>query len=278
MRIDLHTHSNESDGTETPLELLDSAIKAGLDLFALTDHDSIAGWHQIKDEAPDSIEIALGAEVSCQTLEALSVHMLGYLFDPDDKALIDSMNETRTNRITRMERIVARLQEAGMDITVDDVYAETIEGATVGRPHLADAMIRKGIVADRSEAFETYLHNRSKYYIPDASPTPEAAITLIKNAGGVAIIAHPFASLRGRIISAQYLESLIGAGLDGIEINHRDHNDGEREELSRLAKRYGLLVTGGSDYHGTGKVNRLGENLTDLSQWEKIKERAGSLK
>jgi predicted metal-dependent phosphoesterase TrpH len=186
------------------------------------------------------------------------------------------MHETRTNRITRMERIVARLQEAGMDITVEDVYAETIEGATVGRPHLADAMIRKGIVADRSEAFETYLHNRSKYYIPDASPTPEAAITLIKNAGGVAIIAHPFASLRGRIISAQYLESLIGAGLDGIEINHRDHNDGEREELSHLAKRYGLLVTGGSDYHGTGKVNRLGENLTDLSQWEKIKERAGS--
>ena len=278
MRIDLHTHSNESDGTETPLELLDSAIKAGLDLFALTDHDSIAGWHQIKDKAPDSIEIALGAEVSCQTLEALSVHMLGYLFNPDDKALIDSMNETRTNRITRMERIVARLQEAGMDITVDDVYAETIEGATVGRPHLADAMIRKGIVADRSEAFETYLHNRSKYYIPDASPTPEAAIRLIKEAGGVAIIAHPFASLRGRIISAQYLESLIGAGLDGIEINHRDHNDGEREELSHLAKRYGLLVTGGSDYHGTGKVNRLGENLTDLSQWEKIKERAGSLK
>ena len=278
MRIDLHTHSNESDGTETPLELLDSAIKADLDLFALTDHDSIAGWHQIKDKAPDSIEIGLGAEVSCQTLEALSVHMLGYLFNPDDKALIDSMNETRTNRITRMERIVARLQEAGMDITVEDVYAETIEGATVGRPHLADAMIRKGIVADRSEAFETYLHNRSKYYIPDASPTPEAAITLIKNAGGVAIIAHPFASLRGRIISAQYLESLIGAGLDGIEINHRDHNDGEREELSRLAKRYGLLVTGGSDYHGTGKVNRLGENLTDLSQWEKIKERAGSLK
>ncbi|NDB08501.1 MAG: PHP domain-containing protein [Actinobacteria bacterium] len=278
MRIDLHTHSNESDGTETPLELLDSAIKAGLDLFALTDHDSIAGWQQIKDKAPASIEIALGAEVSCQTLEALSVHMLGYLFNPDDKALIDSMNETRTNRITRMERIVARLQEAGMDITVDDVYAETIEGATVGRPHLADAMIRKGIVADRSEAFETYLHNRSKYYIPDASPTPEAAITLIKNAGGVAIIAHPFASLRGRIISAQYLESLIGAGLDGIEINHRDHNDGEREELSHLAKRYGLLVTGGSDYHGTGKVNRLGENLTDLSQWEKIKERAGSLK
>ncbi|MFZ9774602.1 MAG: PHP domain-containing protein, partial [Candidatus Nanopelagicaceae bacterium] len=109
MRIDLHTHSNESDGTETPLELLDSAIKAGLDLFALTDHDSIAGWHQIKEKAPDSIEIALGAEVSCQTLEALSVHMLGYLFNPDDKALIDSMNETRTNRITRMERIVARL-------------------------------------------------------------------------------------------------------------------------------------------------------------------------
>ena len=274
VRIDLHTHSNESDGTETPLELLEAATRANLDLIALTDHDSIAGWYQIQEQAPTSIEVALGAEISCQTLDALSVHMLGFLFDPEDKALIDSMNETRTNRITRMERIVGRLQEAGIEITVDDVYAETSEGATVGRPHLADAMIRKGIVSDRSEAFDRYLHNRSKYYIPDASPTPEAAISLIKNAGGVAIIAHPFASLRGRIISSDYLESLIGAGLDGIEIHHRDHNDGEREQLTALARRYSLLVTGGSDYHGTGKVNRLGENLTEISQWEKIKERA----
>ncbi|MFM7463636.1 MAG: PHP domain-containing protein, partial [Actinomycetota bacterium] len=271
---DLHTHSNESDGTDTPLELLNKVAEAEIDRFALTDHDSIAGWQQIKDLVPKGIELVIGAEVSCQREDALSVHMLGFLFDPENKALIDSMNETRGNRITRMERIVGRLQEAGIDISVEDVYAEVSEGATIGRPHLADAMIRKGIVRERGEAFERFLHNRSKFYIPDASPTPEEAIRLIKEAGGVAVIAHPFASLRGRIISSEYLESLIDAGLDGIEIFHRDHSEGEREQLLALVRRYALLVTGGSDYHGKGKVNRLGENLTELSQWEKISERA----
>ena len=275
-RIDLHTHSNESDGTDTPVELLAKAIEAKLDRFALTDHDSIAGWLQIRELVPTGVELVIGAEVSCQTADALSVHMLGSLFDPENKALIDSMNETRVNRITRMERIVGRLQEAGIELTVDDVYGEVSEGATIGRPHLADAMIRKGIVADRGEAFERYLHNRSKFYIPDASPTPEDAIKLIKDAGGVAVIAHPFASLRGRIISSEYLESLIDAGLDGIEIHHRDHNESERDQLQALARRYGLLVTGGSDYHGHGKVNRLGENLTEVSQWEKLCESARS--
>jgi len=273
-RIDLHTHSNESDGTDTPLELLNKVAEAEIDRFALTDHDSIAGWQQIKDLVPSGIELVIGAEVSCQTVDALSVHMLGFLFDPENKALIDSMNETRGNRITRMERIVGRLQEAGIDISVEDVYAEVSEGATIGRPHLADAMIRKGIVRERGEAFERFLHNRSKFYIPDASPTPEEAIRLIKEAGGVAVIAHPFASLRGRIISSEYLESLIDAGLDGIEILHRDHSEGERDQLLALVRRYALLVTGGSDYHGKRKVNRLGENLTELSQWEKISERA----
>lgn len=273
-RIDLHTHSNESDGTDTPLELLNKVAEAEIDRFALTDHDSIAGWQQIKDLVPSGIELVIGAEVSCQTVDALSVHMLGFLFDPENKALIDSMNETRGNRITRMGRIVGRLQEAGIDISVEDVYAEVSEGATIGRPHLADAMIRKGIVRERGEAFERFLHNRSKFYIPDASPTPEEAIRLIKEAGGVAVIAHPFASLRGRIISSEYLESLIDAGLDGIEIFHRDHSEGERDQLLALVRRYALLVTGGSDYHGKGKVNRLGENLTELSQWEKISERA----
>lgn len=273
-RIDLHTHSNESDGTDTPLELLTKVVEAGVTRFALTDHDSIAGWHQIREVVPTGIELVLGAEVSCQTIDALSVHMLGFLFNPENVALIESMNETRVNRITRMERIVGRLQEAGIDISVEDVYAEVSEGATIGRPHLADAMIRKGLVSERGEAFEKFLHNRSKFYIPDASPTPEEAIRLIKEAGGVAVIAHPFASLRGRIISSEYLESLIEAGLDGVEIYHRDHSESERGELLALVRRYSLLVTGGSDYHGHGKVNRLGENLTDLSQWEKICERA----
>ncbi|MGA1279701.1 MAG: phosphatase, partial [Candidatus Nanopelagicaceae bacterium] len=188
--------------------------------------------------------------------------------------LRSAMEQTRTNRVTRMERIVTRLQEAGIEITIADVYAELSEGATLGRPHLADAMVKKGIVSDRSEAFERYLHNRSKFYIPDASPTPEIAIGLIKEAGGVAVIAHPFASLRGRIISPEYLESLVDAGLDGIEIDHRDHNEGERDALREMVRRFGLIATGGSDYHGTGKVNKLAENTTDMAQLERIITRA----
>lgn len=272
--IDLHTHSNESDGTDRPGELVSNAIAAGVSHLALTDHDSINGWQEALEHRNETISLLLGAEVSCQTKEALSVHMLGLLFDPEDANLRNSMEQTRTNRVTRMERIVSRLQEAGMEITIEDVYAELAEGATLGRPHLADAMVRRGIVKDRSEAFEKFLHNRSKFYIPDASPTPEDAIALIKGAGGVAIIAHPFASLRGRIISAEYLESLVDAGLDGIEIDHRDHNESERDQLRAMARRYSLIITGGSDYHGTGKENRLAENTTDMAQLERILSRA----
>lgn len=273
-RIDLHTHSNESDGTDRPGELVEKAIVAGVTHLALTDHDSITGWSEALAHRDDSISLILGAEISCQTSEALSVHMLGLLFDPEDQLLRSAMEQTRTNRVTRMERIVTKLQEAGIEITIADVYAELSEGATLGRPHLADAMVKKGIVSDRSEAFERYLHNRSKFYIPDASPTPEIAIGLIKEAGGVAVIAHPFASLRGRIISSEYLESLVDAGLDGIEVDHRDHNEGERDALREMVRRFGLIATGGSDYHGTGKVNQLAENTTDMAQLERIITRA----
>jgi hypothetical protein len=200
--------------------------------------------------------------------------MLGLLFDPENQPLRSAMDQTRSNRVTRMEQIVGRLQEAGMEITIEDVYEQLREGATLGRPHLADAMVKRGIVKDRSEAFDKFLHNRSKFYIPDASPTPEDAIRLIKEAGGVAIIAHPFASLRGRIISPEYLESLVEAGLDGIEIDHRDHNEGERDALRELSRRFGLIATGGSDYHGNGKENRLAENTTDMAQFERIVARA----
>ena len=274
IKIDLHTHSNESDGTDRPGELVGHAIEAGITHLALTDHDSIAGWGDALAHRDSSISLILGAEVSCQTREALSVHMLGLLFDPENSALRAAMDQTRVNRVTRMERIVGRLQEAGMEITIADVYEQLREGATLGRPHLADAMVKRGIVKDRSEAFDKFLHNRSKFYIPDASPTPEEAIRLIKEAGGVAIIAHPFASLRGRIISPEYLESLVEAGLDGIEIDHRDHNEGERDSLREMTRRFGLIVSGGSDYHGDGKENRLAENTTDMAQFERIVARA----
>jgi predicted metal-dependent phosphoesterase TrpH len=173
-----------------------------------------------------------------------------------------------------MEKIIARINEAGIDISMADVLEQLSDGATLGRPHLADALVKKGVVASRDEAFSQMLHNNSKYYVSHYSPSPEDAIKLIKAAGGVSVIAHPMASHRGRIISLDTFGSLITAGLDGIEVDHRDHSPDEKAQLITLAKESNLVMTGASDYHGNGKLNQLGEYITEPSQWEKLEERA----
>lgn len=275
MRIDLHTHSNASDGTDTPSELIAHAIEAGLDVLALTDHDTVAGWQEaqlalLESPRPTKLKLVLGAEISCQDEDGVSIHMLGLLFDPEHQPLLAELAKTRDNRLTRMERIVARLNEAGIEITLEEVHAQLRDGATLGRPHLADALVARGHVASREEAFNIYLHNRSKYYINHYSPSPLAAINLIKAAGGVAVIAHPLATSRGRVMKRELLQELIAAGLDGIEVNHRDHSETERVELTQLARENGLVITGSSDYHGTGKMNRLAEFTTDPREWERL--------
>jgi predicted metal-dependent phosphoesterase TrpH len=170
--------------------------------------------------------------------------------------------------------MVELLAADGMAITMEDVIAATPPGATVGRPHLADALVKNGIIASRDEAFLDLLHNGSKYYVTHAAPSPEDAISQIRKAGGVAVIAHPFASRRGEIISAATFTSLVGAGLNGIEVNHRDHSQIEREQLTQIADELALVKTGSSDYHGNGKLNALGENLTDPTQWERLESLA----
>lgn len=277
--IDLHTHSNASDGTDSPQELIDHAISRGLDVVALTDHDTVAGWEEAKlaliDHQSDTdLELVLGAEISCQDEDGISIHMLGLLFDAQSQPLIAELEKTRDNRLTRMERIVDRLNAAGIEITLDEVYAQKRDDATLGRPHLADALVARGHVTSREEAFNIFLHNNSKYYINHYSPSPFEAIRLIKEAGGVAVIAHPLASSRGRIMKRELLHRLIESGLDGIEVDHRDHNDEERGELLRLAIENNLVVTGSSDYHGTGKMNRMAEFTTHPEQWERLESLA----
>lgn len=279
MLIDLHTHSNASDGTDSPSALIDKAISRGLDIVALTDHDTIAGWSEattaLKEHGTDTpLEVVLGAEISCQDEDGVSIHMLGLLFDSTYLPLLEELEKTRENRLTRMERIVERLNGAGIEITLAEVYAQKRDDATLGRPHLADALVARGHVASREEAFNLYLHNQSKYYINHYSPSPFDAIKLIKEAGGVAIIAHPLATSRGRIMKRELLVSLIAAGLDGIEVDHRDHSAEERSELLRLAIENDLVVTGSSDYHGTGKMNQLGEFTTHPAQWERLESMA----
>lgn len=277
--IDLHTHSNASDGTDAPAELIDKAINRKLNVIALTDHDTTRGWNEAiaavqNHPSNSSIQLVLGSEISCQDENGISIHMLGLLFDPNYEPLREELEKTRENRVSRMEKIVARLNEAGIEITLEEVYAQKKDDATLGRPHLADALIARGHVASREEAFAALLHNKSKFYINHYSPSPVQAIKLIKDAGGVAVIAHPLASQRGRTISLELFDELIAAGLDGVEVDHRDHSENEKGELLRLAIERDLIVTGSSDYHGTGKLNQLAEFTTHPQQWEALEARA----
>jgi len=279
MLIDLHTHTNASDGTDSPSELIDKAINRGINILALTDHDTTRGWSEassalLNHSSQSSMKLVLGAEISCQDENGISIHMLGLLFDPDYQPLFEVLERTRENRHSRMERIIARLNEARIDITLEEVNAQRKGDATLGRPHLADALVARGHVASRDEAFAALLHNKSKFYINHYSPSPVETIKLIKAAGGVAVIAHPLASQRGRTISMDLFESLISAGLDGIEVDHRDHSESEKSELLRFAIENELIVTGSSDYHGTGKLNQLAEYTTHPRQWEALEARA----
>jgi predicted metal-dependent phosphoesterase TrpH len=274
--IDLHTHTTCSDGTDTPFALVKKALAAGVTTLAITDHDSTAGWNEAITAIQPQIELVLGAEVSCLTLDGISVHMLGLLFDGEDRAMQQLLADSRDTRIPRMRKMVELLQADGIHISLEDVYKAMPEGATVGRPHLADALVANGVVASRDAAFLNLLNNESKYYVTHAAPTPVDAIKAIRSAGGVAVIAHPFASRRGHILDATSFTELVGAGLNGIEVHHRDQNAEEQASLSAIARELNLVVTGSSDYHGTGKLNGLAENVTDRGEWLRLESEANA--
>ena len=272
--IDLHTHTTASDGTDSPFALVNKALSAGIAVLGITDHDTTSGWAEAVSAARKPISLALGAEISTLTSDGISVHMLGLLFDGENPEIQAMLSGARDTRIPRMKKMVELLQADGFSITMDDVVAATPEGATLGRPHLADALVKNGVVKSRDEAFSELLTNDSKYYVTHATPTPEVAIGVIKAAGGVSVIAHPMASRRGEVISISIFADLVAAGLNGIEVDHRDHTSNERAELRKVASELDLVITGASDYHGLGKLNSLGENLTDPAQWERLESLA----
>jgi predicted metal-dependent phosphoesterase TrpH len=274
--IDLHTHTTASDGTDSPFELVNKALSAGIKTLAITDHDSTSGWNEAIAALPPPMSLVLGAEISTLAVNGISVHILGLLFDGEDRNLQQMLADSRDTRIPRIRKMVELLAADGISITMEDVIAATPSGATVGRPHLADALVKNRVITTRDVAFVELLHNDSKYYVTHAAPTPEAAISQIRAAGGVAVIAHPFASRRGEVISTSTFSSLLVAGLNGIEVNHRDHSNIEREQLIEIADQLDLVKTGSSDYHGNGKLNALGENLTDPTQWERLESLANA--
>jgi len=272
--IDLHTHTNCSDGTDSPRELVNKAIVQGLDVLGISDHDTTSGWKEATESLRGSLKLVLGSEISCLTTDGISVHMLGLLFDPEYAEMQQVLEETRDGRLPRMRKMIEKMRAEGMDISMADVEQAMPAGATMGRPHLADALVAKKIVKSRDEAFVDLLHNESRFYVSHAAPTPAEAIALIRRAGGVSVIAHPFASHRGQILKAEDFSELVAAGLNGIEVDHRDQNPEERAMLRSIAKELDLVVTGSSDYHGTGKLNSLAENHTHREQWEKLESQA----
>ncbi|MBO9626661.1 MAG: PHP domain-containing protein [Microbacterium sp.] len=270
---DLHLHSNHSDGTQPPAEVVRQAHAHGVRTVALTDHDRTTGWGEAGEAATDlGMTFIPGMELSAKH-EWRSVHVLGYLFDPDDAALVAETDRIRGDRIGRAERIVRNIGR-DYDLLWEDVVAQTAGDATVGRPHIADALVARGIVRDRTEAFDGILHPREGYYEPHYAPDPLTAVRLITDAGGVAIIAHPVTSGRDRMMPLPFIERLIDAGLGGFEIDHRENTAEGKRVLREIAARHDLIVTGSSDYHGAGKPNLPGENTTSEEMVERIVRRA----
>jgi predicted metal-dependent phosphoesterase TrpH len=274
--IDIHTHTTCSDGTDSPRELVNKAIVQGLEVLGISDHDTTSGWAEAIESLRGSLKLALGSEISCLTNDGVSVHMLGLLFDPEHEEMQQVLEETRDGRLPRMRKMIEKMRAEGIDISIQDVELAMPTGATMGRPHLADALVAKKIVKSRDEAFVDLLHNESRFYVSHAAPTPAEAIGLIRRAGGVAVIAHPFASHRGQILKPEDFSELVTAGLNGIEVDHRDQNPDERAMLRTIAHELDLVITGSSDYHGTGKLNSLAENHTHREQWEKLESQSNA--
>jgi len=273
MRIDLHTHSTASDGTQPPAEVVSSAAEAGLDVLALTDHDTTTGWEEAAAAATHhGIALVRGIEVSCQH-EGISIHLLGYLHDPASPGLLAELDRSRASRATRAQRIVDLLSR-DLPLTWDEVLEQIKPGATVGRPHIADAMVAKGIVASRDLAFADYLYDGSPYFVAHYAPDPVEAVRLLGEAGGVAVMAHPFAGSRGPVVDDTVIEAMAAAGMAGLEVHHRDHSGDQVRHGLDLAASLGLFVTGSSDYHGAGKPNLLGENTTDPMVLQRIEHLA----
>ncbi|MGA5706985.1 PHP domain-containing protein [Streptomyces cellulosae] len=273
MRIDLHTHSTASDGTDTPADLVRKAAAAGLDVVALTDHDTTRGHAEALAALPQGLTLVTGAELSCR-LDGVSMHLLAYLFDPEEPALLAERELVRDDRVPRAKGMIAKLNELGVPVTWEQVARIAGDGS-VGRPHVASALVELGVVDSVSDAFTPeWLADGGRAYVPKHETDPFEAVRLVKNAGGVAVFAHPAAVKRGRAVPDSAIAELARAGLDGIEVDHMDHDPGTRARLRGLAGELGLLVTGSSDYHGSRKTCVLGEFSTDPEVYGEITRRA----
>ncbi|MEU4682161.1 PHP domain-containing protein [Streptomyces xinghaiensis] len=275
MRIDLHTHSTASDGTDTPAELVRNAAATGLDVVALTDHDTVRGHAEAAAALPEGLTLVTGAELSCRTSGGTGLHLLAYLFDPDEPELERERELVRDDRVPRARAMVAKLRDLGVPVTWEQVARIAGDGS-VGRPHIATALVELGVVGSVPDAFTPdWLADGGRAYAEKHELDPFAAVRLVRAAGGVTVLAHPLAARRGVAhIGEDEIAELAGAGLDGVEVDHMDHDATARARLRALAGDLGLLTTGSSDYHGSRKSCRLGEYTTDPEIYGEIVRRA----
>ncbi|MFM6967383.1 MAG: PHP domain-containing protein [Microbacteriaceae bacterium] len=279
-RIDLHLHSNRSDGSESPAVVMRAAKDAGLNIVALTDHDTTDGWDEARTACADlGLTFVPGIEFSASHRGAI-VHLLGYLVDPTEPTFAETCARTRDDRQWRFEKMVDNLHHDFGGMTREFAYSFHVEGATLGRPTIARALIDLGIVSTVSEAFDDLLSSSNeRYYAGHYAPTIEDAIAIVRNAGGVPVLAHPWTSTRTTLvaehdtdeqISARFAE-LVAAGLAGLEVHHEENTPYGRTRLAQIAAEYDLIVTGSSDYHGLDtKPVKPGAHTTSLVNFERI--------
>ena len=272
MRIDLHTHSDRSDGTMTPADLVRHAREEGIDVLGLTDHDTTEGWAEAAEAAEEAgLTLVRGIELSC-VLQGSGVHLLAYLPDPEHRGLGDELVRILEGRNARLPATLERLRRIGIDIEADDVRRLAGDAAAMGRPHVADALVAKGVVRDRGEAFDRYLGPQGPAYVHRYAADLVTMIDTVADAGGVSVIAHPWAKRHNHeALDEAGLAALKEVGLAGVEVDHQDHDPATRDRLRSVARNLDLLVTGSSDFHGEGKVDHdLGCNTTDPEEYARL--------
>ncbi len=272
VRIDLHTHSTASDGTDSPAAVVRAAARSGLRIVALTDHDTTSGWAEAVDALPAGLSLVRGMEMSCEGRGAdgrpVPVHLLAYLFDPADEAFARERERLRAERVARIRVMAETMAADGLPIEPESVLAAA--GPAVGRPHLARALVEAGVVGSVDEAFAGLLGNRGRYFVDKADTALPEAVRMVARAGGVSVIAHPRAASRGRLMDMDQIGELVADGLGGVEIDHHDHADTDRAILRGIAGDLDLIMTGSSDYHGRNKSVTLGEFVTAPDQFERL--------
>lgn len=276
MRIDLHTHSLASDGTDTPAGLVRAAAEAGLDVVALTDHDTTAGWDAAADALPAGLRLIRGMEMSCtgrgEDGRPVAVHLLAYLFDPRNEAFAVERERLRGERVGRIRTMAERMAADGLPVDPERIV--TAAGPVAGRPHLARALVEAGVVPSIEAAFADLLSSRGRYYVTKADTPLSEAVRMVADAGGVTVVAHARARSRGRLLALDHIEELAELGLGGLEADHPDHAPADAQLMRDMAAKLDLFVTGSSDYHGGNKAVPLGRYTTDPEAFEALTARA----